>query len=385
MNLILRLVDTAYEFWKLRTRWDHLLERCPSRNVFLTWEWLSTWWEFYGDGKRLLIVTAERDGALAGIAPLYVSVTNVARLMSVRQLRFLGTEMVCPDLLDFIVAEEVEEVRAALVDYVLRDLRTEWDVALLEDMSSSSQTVTTILDRVSGELLPGRLEEGRSCPFLVLPASWDELQMSLSRQFRKNIRNARKRLEASGGLAFRRITGESSIDEGMDQFIQLHQKRWQQKGLPGAFALSTFVAFHKQIASLFDKRGWLYLTLLELAGRPVAARYGFIYGRVNYAYQGGFDPEYAEHQVGLAIQSYCIEDEINQQLVEHNFLRGSNQVKLRWTSLARTSITVRFGKSDLRHMFVEADLMLDRRIKPFVMGFLPEWSVEGLRRMKQLR
>jgi len=117
----------------------------------------------------------------------------------------------------------------------------------------------------------------------------------------------------------------------------------------------------------------------------VAARYGFIYGRVNYAYQGGFDPEYAEHQVGLAIQSYCIEDEINQQLVEHNFLRGSNPVKLRWTSLARTSITLRFGKSDLRHMFVEADLMLDRRIKPFVMGFLPEWSVEGLRRMKQLR
>lgn len=384
MGLALRLVDTSEGFYELRGLWSELLDRCQSKNVFLTWEWMYTWWEIYGKGKRLLILIAEQDGEVVGIAPLCIASQPLSRFLTSRQLRFLGAEAVCPDLVDFIIAEREEEVRSAFLENIVGRFRTEWDVGLLEDISGSSPTVEMILHKLSGQLLPCRVEPGRSCPYLPLPRSWDEMLMSLSSQFRKNIRKARKRLDAGGRVSFSRIVDESAVEPALQQLIELHQKRWREKGLPGAFAAPQFVEFHCRISRRFFERGWLYLTLLKLDGRVIAARYGFIYHGVNYAYQGGFDPEWAEHQVGLVIQSYCIEDEIRQQLVEHNFLRGSNSAKLRWTSLTRNSVTVRFGKSDLRHAIAEADLVLDRRIKPLMREVLPRWGVAGLRRMKGL-
>ncbi len=46
-------------------------------------------------------------------------------------------------------------------------------------------------------------------------------------------------------------------------------------------------------------RRWLRLFVLRLDGVPVAALYGFLYQRVFYFYQSGYDPRYSKHSVGL--------------------------------------------------------------------------------------
>src|SRR6202521_6106043 len=70
--------------------WADLLERSPTRAVFLTRGWLEAWWQTLGQGTLLLAV-AERDGRPVALAPLYARGDVVS---------FLGTDS--SDYLDFL-------------------------------------------------------------------------------------------------------------------------------------------------------------------------------------------------------------------------------------------------------------------------------------------
>ena len=55
-----RLTDA--EFGALRDDWNALLCRSAADNIFLTWEWLHTWWEHFGSNKNLLLLAIEDRG-----------------------------------------------------------------------------------------------------------------------------------------------------------------------------------------------------------------------------------------------------------------------------------------------------------------------------------
>ena len=56
---------------RLESGWNELLEASASKTIFLTWEWLRSWWSAYGRGGGIWILAAYDDaGVLRGIAPL---------------------------------------------------------------------------------------------------------------------------------------------------------------------------------------------------------------------------------------------------------------------------------------------------------------------------
>src|SRR5688572_9241094 len=53
----LSVVDDARGFAALRQEWTDLLADSESDSLFLTWEWLHTWWTHFAGSRRLFIVT----------------------------------------------------------------------------------------------------------------------------------------------------------------------------------------------------------------------------------------------------------------------------------------------------------------------------------------
>jgi hypothetical protein len=54
-----------------RDEWTALA--LESRNVFATWEWMSTWWRHYSRGRPLLLFARRTSGGrLAALLPLYL-------------------------------------------------------------------------------------------------------------------------------------------------------------------------------------------------------------------------------------------------------------------------------------------------------------------------
>src|SRR5713101_2668107 len=75
-----RIEDPA-AFEGLRAEWDALMEVSPSTSLFMTWEWLSTWWAHLSEGRRLCLITMRRHGRLVAIAPFMVSPPRLTRLV----------------------------------------------------------------------------------------------------------------------------------------------------------------------------------------------------------------------------------------------------------------------------------------------------------------
>src|SRR5438067_5582703 len=73
-----------------RTNGAELLDSSRSDCMFLTWEWLHTWWAHLGQGKRLFIVTLRSRSQLVAIAPLVLTRAGVGPL-TVPLLEFAGS------------------------------------------------------------------------------------------------------------------------------------------------------------------------------------------------------------------------------------------------------------------------------------------------------
>src|SRR5262245_8253506 len=54
-------------FDAMRDEWSALLQRSSSDCVFLTHEWLSTWWQHLSEGRKLQVVVAREGARLVGI------------------------------------------------------------------------------------------------------------------------------------------------------------------------------------------------------------------------------------------------------------------------------------------------------------------------------
>src|SRR5262245_66197943 len=116
--------DDATAFDRLREEWNPLLRDSAADSLFLTWEWLSTWWRHLSAGRRLRLVTV-RDGAtLIAIAPLSVRPRDPWRLVPFCALELLGMGPVGSDYIDVIVrrGREADALSALSVHLAGQDL-----------------------------------------------------------------------------------------------------------------------------------------------------------------------------------------------------------------------------------------------------------------------
>src|SRR5262245_19899198 len=72
----------------LRGEWRDLLQASSADCVFLTWQWLSTWWRHLSQGRRLCLIAVRSAGELIAVAPFMVAPPRVTRLIPFRSLVF---------------------------------------------------------------------------------------------------------------------------------------------------------------------------------------------------------------------------------------------------------------------------------------------------------
>ncbi len=129
---------------RLRPEWDNLLSRSASDTIFLTYEWLNSWWTSYGKPGDLRILTAWDDaGSLRGIAPLRLQTLRRSG-QSVRALVFLGDGSNDSDYLDFIIEQGYEQpVLDAFHGYWNGQSR-ESSVAVLNEIPAASPNLSIV-------------------------------------------------------------------------------------------------------------------------------------------------------------------------------------------------------------------------------------------------
>ena len=318
---------------RLAPEWQALADSCPTATVFQTWEWNEAWWRSYGrvPGRRLCVLAWRDapDGPLVGLAPLMMGWWYTTPL---RRLTFLGAGV--SDYQDLLALPGREDAVADAFYGALWQ-RGGWQIADLPQLRETSLLGPRPPQADVGLNWVDAPQE--ACPFLPLPETWDALLKTFGKKTRTNIGYYERALRKVYELEIGAITDEAVLDQAMTRLFDLHQRRWNQRWLPGVFGGRRVQQFHRHAARALLGREVLRLFTLTLDGEIEACLYGFAFGDRLCYYQGGFEPTLAKWSLGTVLTAHAMQAAIGEGRAVFDFLRGDEPYKAKWTDRAQVN------------------------------------------------
>lgn len=335
--MIIEAITDSAGLRAFKSQWGALSARAGIHNVFLEWEWLSFWWEQYGAGKRLLVICGiGHGGTVEAIAPLMIRNCRM-RGVTLRCVEFIGSGELTPDHLCFICPPHVlPQFSTQVFDYLAR-MSGDWDAIRLTDMREED-ALACAARTVFG---PRAVVYARNgvCPYIQLPATWEEYVGTLTSGRRQRIGKYERDLKRNFTVQFSLCDAPLVLTESMARLEDLHTQRMRQKKFDERKATlqGAFWEFQRSFAGSMLEKGRLVMSALRLNGDTAACMYGFVSGGVMSFYLSGIDVRYEKYSVGFVNIINLIREACRRGLGEIDFLRGDEAYKSYFTRSARNN------------------------------------------------
>jgi CelD/BcsL family acetyltransferase involved in cellulose biosynthesis len=343
--------------------WDRLAAASPWATPFARWGVHRAWWDAYGANaheQTLVVVDPASDDpdAPLAIVPLMhrheveqddailrtrlrgdprVALTAVA---PTAKAVFFGatyhadyaTLLARPDDLP-AVAEAIVDALAASPDAHDPDHPAPWDVVDLRRLRCGDPAASALAQAFRARVGSGWTmvsEREDVCPVVTFEpgADFEAYLGTLGKKERHEVRRKLRRAEAAGDVRLERATDPVA---DLDEFVDLHQKRWGERGLfpptPGGDQSRTFV---RRLFELLGDDGTFQLHFLAVAGRRIAAGIWFEDADAWYLYNAGVDPDARELSPGILMGAKVIEAAIAAGRRRFDYLRGDEPYKYEW-------------------------------------------------------
>lgn len=331
-----QVISDAASFRDLRSDWNALLQACPSDCIFLTWEWIYTWWLNLPGKRKIHIIVVRLDGLLIALAPLALRPPSFKRLMPWRVIEFLGSGSVGSDYLSFLIRPGYEQAAVREISGCLAESKRMLELVRIEKSSAQMAELAQHL-QATGWKSVGMTTN--YCPYSILSGhTWESYLDSLHANHRINLGKMLRRLHKDFDVSLHVAATESERQWAMDVFVRLHLRRWSEKGGSTALNKKELIDFHRAFSEISLEQGWLKLYTLLLNGVPVSSLYVFKYRDVYYHYQSAFDPDYRKYSLGTVIVALAIKDAIEDGAVEFDFLHDNETYKYLWARQERELI-----------------------------------------------
>jgi CelD/BcsL family acetyltransferase involved in cellulose biosynthesis len=354
------------------------LHDAASENPFQSFEWLHTWWRVFG--RRFPVWTLEardRGGALAGLLVL----VGRPGLAGARRWQLLGNGITGADDLDVLARPAFAQPVREGIAQAVAEATSRWDAIDLEDLPAGTPTLRAFRDALHDRGARADVEFRFVCPGFALRGTFAG---HLARTKRRETYGRRVRwLERQPGYALECVSDPGAVGEAMDDLLRLHRLRWEAEGGSHGIPGSAAEEFHREVAPLLARRGWLKLWRLRVGGASIAAVYGIeLKGRFYY-YQSGMDPAWAARSPGLVLIGKTVEDAYARGLVGYDFLRGTEPHKLDWSSDRRELVALRAWAPGLRAEAAHAADAVFEAARHAARSVAPESLWAALRRARR--
>ena len=291
--------------------------------MFLSWEWLTTWWRHFGEplGGVLDILGFYRGDEIVGIAPLYHRRVIRSGFLPVHSVQIVGlawreARPLISEYLDVIgSARDLDRIRAACMHYLLAErgwtefvvgltsAGTQWQ-KLYEESTPRAQHYVRQLDRAV------TYQANLTCGFAAY-------LRDLGQSTRRSVWNLRRRLEALGEVTVSQVQLED-LENGFQHLNRLHEMRWNK---PAFFGKR--LAFHIDLARRLATRGELAFSQLSVGKQVVSILYDVRKGSRQYNIKMGFDPKLSSQiSLGLLHFGYVMEAAAQEGVQHYDFLAG---------------------------------------------------------------
>jgi CelD/BcsL family acetyltransferase involved in cellulose biosynthesis len=324
----------------LIAEWDALHGRISPSTPFTSPRWNILWWQHHrskrlsGRDELCLLVVRDARNALVAVAPMMFTRRPSVGPVRVNILRCFGADPNVTELRGLVCqpdneVEAFEAVRNYLSARLLPSDWVEWGALRRENWTKAVRKLPGGANASSQEIDGYHLE---------LPATWEELRSSRSRNIKESIRRCYNSLRRDGFTPeLRVVQSPQETPEALETFFRLHSIRSHAANTvahPDVFRKANDRAFLTDYALQLSHAGQLRIFQLLIGGNVVATRLGFQFNDEIYLYYSGYDLTWSKYSVMTTLLVEAIKWAIDQRLRVVNLSTGTDVSKLRWSPIA---------------------------------------------------
>ena len=338
------------QFTGMREEWNALLGRSFTNEIFLSWEWIHSWWEVFRDENRELYILGGKNtsGQMIGIAPFYLQKSTVPVNGKRRVMRFCSSAETYPDHLDIIATKDYEASFSEAVLEYLTQHEKDWDLIRLEGIHENSiiKNYLTSTPPKMKRFLMTSVPDGK-CPYLVIDGSFEDYLKSFSAKKRQTLLRKRRILMNREKALFKTVQSDEEPEKYIRELFALHGERARQKGIKTTFSGEDIFKFHNKIVHSLLKDDKVVLAFLYKELNPLVSYYCIKHNKKVYYYQAGLSHEGEKKSAGTVLFSLLLEEAFGERFKEFDFLRGSEEYKFFWTKHYRENYSITLRKNDV--------------------------------------
>jgi CelD/BcsL family acetyltransferase involved in cellulose biosynthesis len=323
----------------LQREWNALVQEMERPEVFYTHQWALAVRRAYGESLVPMLFLAYEGEKLTGIAAL---ATDSAE----KTAQFL-----CSTTADYCDVLSHPDHRAELLDLVFTGLRQAGlrDVVLTSiPADSSTNKALRLVGRKHGYHLFVR--PTAVCAQVVLGSHDERVKLKAVLGKKKIYRHSMNSLGREGTVSFSHLVTWETIEPVLAKFHMAHVARFLATGRISNIATARRRIFLSELARLLSGSGWLALTRMLVADRPIAWNYGFRFHGSWFWYQPTFDSSYERLSPGYCLLSKIISEACGQAEIRAVDLGlGAEGYKERFANGVRSTVHASFTKSLRRH------------------------------------
>jgi len=331
------ILNNYSDFLRMNELWTRTLEASSFNHIFLTHEWISSWWEDFGEGNKLFVILIWDSDTLVAAAPLMIRNIRVGKLVVAKKLQFIAHEV--SDYMDFIIIDQREKYFRIIIDVIKAHSR-QWDWAefiYISELSpnyrywqsnnSNPKTMIKIIRQKDVSIGLTFLDESgrRRDPSAILPSK-NRLNSDLLKQYSKLL-NHEKQVEVV------QTNNYSDFENAFEPFVECHKINMKNRGKASPFNSETEKQRLLRLSKKLSQKGWLEFVALKTQDKYIAMIIGFKYNKTFYYYMPTYNYEYRKYSPGNLIVKLLLQSFLeNKAINDFDFLRGNEKYKYDWAN-----------------------------------------------------
>jgi hypothetical protein len=229
-----RIEKTFERLDGIREAWDEAVIRLGG-TIYMSYDWVRTWWDFYGAGHELRLFVFQSGDQVVGIVPLYIATLGVWPLR-LKVARLVGAnippKVFDPPIHEAWAATIFERILVQLFGKDACDLLSFGPVSTL---STSKEKLDRACEATEGLVVEsGTYPEGVHTVF-SLPASMEQYFDSLGKSERKKRMYELRLLQKEHQIKVEVLGDARGVEEEFVRFVEQHTAQWNAEGKPGHF------------------------------------------------------------------------------------------------------------------------------------------------------
>lgn len=346
----LELLDPQQNRDTVEAVWKALAAVCP-HSYFLAWGFVETWLDSLPPETDLKLAVL-RDGDSA-VAAAFLGSSRVVRQKLFRSKAWLLNQTGNRRLDQLYIEDNAllcdPSVRIGLSD-LLAQLPGDWEELYFSGVDPHSGTGALLNDVAA----PYRLLIANRIPapyvdLGAIAAQKKDYLALLSSNTRSQIRRCYKLYENRGPLHRDVAADTASALEIYRDLVDLHQRWWQRRGQPGAFASTYFEQFHRSLIERRFTAGEIQLIRVRCGSETIGCLYNFVWNGTVSFYQSGFRFEEDNRlKPGFICHTETIRHNAGCGYSIYDFMASFDDYKLRMATHQRELIWARIQKPRLK-------------------------------------